>query len=139
MGHYYAIFPAPWFACHLTCVKVDWNVLLLLLICLCGEHILDAQQIWPSFAGQFHRHTVCLINYISVIFHPIDLKFWTNNHIDVLYKIMTSKTGNVMIHFLLNWFSFPVFAKLELTISQPFLIQLIWNFKQIPTYMDPTR
>ena len=48
--------------------------------------------------------------------------------------MMTSKTGNVMIHFLLISFSFPVFSKLESTRSQPFLIQLICNFEQIPSY-----
>ena len=52
---------------------------------------------------------------------------------------MTSETGNEMIHFLLISFSFPVFVKLELTISQPFLIQLILNFEQIPICLDPTR
>ena len=52
-------------------------------------------------------------------------------------KAMLSKTGYVLVHFLLIWFSFPV--KLELTISQPFLIQLISNFEQIPICLDPTR
>ena len=55
--------------------------------------------------------------YISAISHSTDLKFWTNILIDRPYKILTSKTGNVMIHFLSNSFSFPVFSKLEIYIS----------------------
>ena len=45
---------------------------------------------------------------ISAISYPIDLKFWSNTHMCGSYKIMPSKTGNVIIHFLLIWFSFPV-------------------------------
>ena len=71
--------------------------------------------------------SICPITQSSDPHKIIDTPFWDNRP----YKILTSKTGNIMVHFLLNSISFPVFSKLESTISQPFLIQLIWNFDQV--------
>ena len=68
---------------------------------------------WPP-----HPPPKLYIVYISAIFFPIHMKFVIDFHMGRPYKIMPSKTGNIIIHFLIFLFSFLVFAMFELTISQ---------------------